>query len=142
MPKSSISYLACIFLIFIALTISAPLLMWFKTSGIRLYTITPFYLVQLGLFIFVGMILGFCDSFIYEMKKSGIWAIDVRKISILGIPIGVVACSHLIYFSIHIPGIIHNIFANVVNVESGQVVAAQIILGYVLITSFYKKTAN
>jgi len=134
MSKNSISYLVRVFLLLVVLTISVPLLMWLKASAINL-----FYLGQLGLFVFVGMILGFCDRFIFEMKKSGSWGIDVLKISILGIPIGLVACSYLIYFSIHIPGIIHNIFVNVVNIESGQVVAAQIILGYVLITSFCKK---
>ena len=111
-------------------------------SGIKSFTLTPFYLAQLGLFFIVGALLGFCDHFAYEIKKSGAWKVDIHKITILGIPIGLVACSYLIYFGIDITWMIKKLFAYIVNVEVGQVVAAQIILGYVLITSFYKKIVN
>ncbi|MEN6324614.1 MAG: hypothetical protein ABFD18_00165 [Syntrophomonas sp.] len=72
--------------------------------------------------------------------------LSVRKIAdllgIWGIPIGLIACSYLIYFSNNVPGIIYNIIIYIVHLESGHVVAAQIILGYVLITSFYKRTID
>jgi hypothetical protein len=126
-------------LLFVLLIISGSPLILLHESGIRSYKLTPFYLAQLGLFVIIGALLGFCGHFAYEIKKRGSWRVDIRKITILGIPIGLVACSYLIYFGIDIPWMVKNLFAYIVNVEAGQVVGAQIILGYVLITSFYKK---
>jgi len=139
MPKRSIEYLVRMFLILIVLTISGFMLMMLKTTGIELLSLTQYYFAQLMLFAFVGILLGFYDYFVYEIGKTGSWAIDVPKISILGIPIGLTACSYLIYWSISFSGTIHNIFTKIVSIDSGQVVAAQIILGYILITSFYKR---
>ncbi len=139
MSRRSIEYVASIFLILVVLTISGSPLIWLHKSCIRDYTIVVYYLAQLGLFVFLGTLLGFCDRFICEIRKNGSWKVDVRKITIWGIPIGLFACSYLIYYGFNISGIT-NYFAFIVNTESGQVVAAQIIFGYVLITSFYKKT--
>ncbi|MDD4411945.1 MAG: hypothetical protein WC147_06125 [Syntrophomonas sp.] len=132
-------YLAFLLLLLVLLIISGPPLMLLHESGIKSYTLIHFYLAQLGLFVIVGALLGICGHFAYEIKKSGSWKVDIPKITILGIPLGLVACSYLIYFGIDIPWMIKKVFAYIVNIEVGQVVAAQIILGYVVISSFYKK---
>lgn len=80
--------------------------MMLNTLDTGLLSLTQYYFAQLVLFAFVGILLGFYDYFVYEIGKTGSWAIDVPKISILGIPIGLTACSYLIYWSISFSGTI------------------------------------
>ncbi|MEN6327565.1 MAG: hypothetical protein ABFD18_15345 [Syntrophomonas sp.] len=139
MSKKSLKYMTSIFLLLVVLGVSGPLLMNLKRAGLESANLTTLYLAQLGIYVFVGIILGFCD-FINKMENRGSWRADVGKIIIWGIPMGLVACSYLIYYT-NIPGI--NIISTyIVNMECGQVAVTQVILGYVLITSFYKKTTE
>lgn len=119
--------------------ISGVLLVELKASSGELLLTTQFYLAQFGLFVFIGILLGFCDGTVSEVHRSGHWKIHGRRIGIIGIPVGVLACSYIIYWITDIPGVVHNLFAAVLSIDCGQVVAAQVILGYILVTSFYKK---
>lgn len=139
MSKPSILYFVCTSIILTVLTISGYPLILIHKSCIREYIITPYYLAQLGLFVFYGILLGFCDRFIYEVKKNGPWKLDVSKILLFGIPVGLFACSPLIYHGVNVTGLTSSVITYIVNTDAGQIVAAQMILGYVLITSFYKK---
>ncbi|HCF50834.1 MAG TPA: hypothetical protein DER60_11165 [Syntrophomonas sp.] len=137
MRRNPIVYLVYMFLITIILTTSQIPLAHIKLLSIQSYALTLFYLAQFVLYLLIGIILGFCEHLLFEIHKSGVWRINFQKFFILGIPLGLIASSYLFYFQTEIPFII-NLFSFIVNTESGQVVVAQSILGYTLITSFFK----
>lgn len=141
MLRRSFFYLAWVFLIIIVLIISGPQLLWIRTSCIREYAMCPYFMAQFGLFLLIGIMLGFSDRLGHEIKKKGSWGIDICKIIFCGIPIALFACSNLFYYGINVPVITNFISSYIIHIDSGQIVASQIILGFVLITSFFKKTS-
>lgn len=138
MSRKIVVYLVYISVIIVVLTIIGLPLMWLHEECSRNYILINYYVAQFAAFMFLGILLGFCERFIYEYKKEGLWKVDVPRIIIGGVPIGCLAASYLIYYS-NILGFINNISSYMVNTDLGQVVVAQVILGYIIITSFYKK---
>lgn len=137
MSRRTVWYLAWIVLILVALILPKTHLELLRQSGIREMSIIPYFAVKLGLFLLIGVILG-SDCLIQEIKKSGSWQADILKIVLCGIPLGLVACSPIFYFGINVPFITNYIASYFMNIDSGQIAASQIILGYVLTTSFFK----
>ena len=131
--RRSMVNLAWVSLMLIVLIISGSPLVWLHKVCIGQYAVISYYFALFGFFVFLGALLGF-----YVIDQKGSWEVDIPKIIIWGIPIGLFACSYLIYHGINMPGLANQLFAYIVNTDSGQVVAAQVILGYVLITSCYK----
>lgn len=91
----------------------------------------------------IGLILGL-EHIINEMRKEGTWKVDLPKIILLVIPI--------LYFSISFPFIYlyDNFICNVLTYpmfiftqsHSGFIYIFQLILGYFIITSFYKQSKD
>lgn len=92
----------------------------------------------------IGFILGF-EHFLCELKKDGIWKINIPKLILLGIP--------SLYFSIIVFIYLNNTLSMAMPFLSspiGEVARSkidiisifQLILGYTIITSFYKINVN
>jgi len=87
-------------------------------------------------FIIVGMLFGL-EYFIAERKKSGKWKVNFEKLLILGLPSFYISLSSLPYLNLYlwinvgVPWVDpYGIFADI----------SKAILGYVILTSWYKST--
>ncbi len=143
MAKKILLYLVSVSLIIILLWHSGLLLKELHAEYRQDFTLLlKYYGVQWGLFVSIGILFGFCQRFIYEFKKPGSWQVDIAKIIIWGLPLGLVASSYLIFHSYNVitAEFIRYIPNYMVNIEWGPIVVAQVMLGYVIITSFYKKS--
>ena len=138
MSRKVVQYLLSVLLLII--------LLWY--SGLQLKIlheecawefIMKYFWVQWGVFVSIGILFGFLERFIYEFEKTGSWKVDIAKITIWGLPLLWVASSYLIYYSGITTGFISYIPFYMVSIELGPIVVAQVMLGYVIISSFYKK---
>lgn len=100
-----------------------------------------FYLMTINLLILIiiGLLLG-VEHFISETRKDGVWKINFPKIILLGLPSVYFSLTNfLIYINNEF---LRNIIAfplmKLLMHGSGYVSLFQLILGYVIITSFYK----
>ncbi len=142
MNKCKTSCVAHTLLILVILYASGPWLASLKQSALETLEPGHFYLAQLGLFVLIGVLLGFIELLVHEVRNTGSWALDIFKMTFAGIPLGLFACTHLIYFSNGVPTPVIQVLDPVVHTDAGQVVAAQLIFGYILITSFHKSQST
>ena len=89
------------------------------------------YIISYGA---IGAVLGL-DSLIKERNKAGKWTINISKIIIIGIPslIFALPLNLLLIDGISVPNVIMKILAN-----DNLMVICNVILGYIITTSFYK----
>ncbi len=110
----------------------------FENSYLR-YMNTAYLLIGKYIInLFIGIILGL-DNLIAEMKKEGSWKINLPKLLIIAIP--------ALYFSLGI--MIYYMTDSILSVPAGLLIKNgnssfmdifQLILGYSIITSFYKSS--
>lgn len=87
----------------------------------------------------IGAFLGI-EHFLVESKKAGTWKISLPKLILLGVP--------SLFFSLtyHIAGIdtsfVQNTLLRITTFGINFIPAFQIVLGYVLITCFYKRKSK
>lgn len=100
-----------------------------------------FYLVAISMLITIGigLVLGL-EHFINERSKEGTWKINYTKIIILGLPSLYFSLTYFLAYSNneYLQNIIAFTFLKLMIHGSGYVSLFQLILGYVIITSFYK----
>ena len=90
-------------------------------------------------YVILGLIIGL-ELFIQEAQKSGKWRIDIAKLIILGIPSLYFSLGIYLYFGLGrlLPSILTYPIAILISSNTGILPVFQMILGYSIITSFYK----
>ncbi|MFT8351264.1 hypothetical protein [Clostridium saccharoperbutylacetonicum] len=139
--KSIFKYLFFTILIFLMIALRAYITRQLKSQFEVIYRIN-FSLLFIGMSINVaiGLALGM-EHLINEIKKEGTWKPNLPKIILMGIP--------SLYFSFaYLVGYCNNEFlqktilfypiTNLFNYDSSFISVSQIILGYIIITSFYR----
>lgn len=103
---------------------------------------TNIYLQNIIMIIFyggIGMVLGL-EHLIQEIKKEGTWVINLPKLTFIGIPSLYFSFALCIYYSNN--QFVHNIIAYPIGIlitnSTTFLSVFQLILGYSIITSFYK----
>lgn len=92
------------------------------------------FILQFFMYCAAGMVLGI-ENFYTEWKKSGHWRVNTSKLLIIGIPSFIISILFILYYIIYwLPIIIVNILSS----YSLIVTFMQILLGYTIMTSFYK----
>lgn len=103
----------------------------------------PFIAWSIVIFIVFGLLLGI-DYLFEEIKKEGAWKINICKLLFIGLPCIYYALSlFTMWFNIECLQflVIHSVIENLVNSLLANTVI-EILLGYTLITSFYKVSAD
>lgn len=116
--------------------------MHFKALAQDSIEFMPFFLAKFGIYVLIGLIVGLCDRLISEQKKGGKWRININKLVFLGIPLTLYSLSYLIYYGDLNVYVISKLLRPIIYSGPELVAAVQSILGYVLITSFYKEEAS
>ena len=134
--KIWLKYFVYIVLIFSLLYLKNFIDVKFKYNNLR-YLYTAYLLMaNYVINLFIGLILGL-DNFIAEIKKEGSWKINLPKLLIIAIP--------SLYFSVSV--MIYYMTDTIFSVPAGMLIKNgntsfmnifQLILGYSIITSFYK----
>ena len=97
------------------------------------YSIIHFYyILSLVLYFVLGALIGI-DYLINERKKDGCWGVNFVKLLILGIPLGILSFAYFIYYSGFDLGIFNQL------ARGKMIFIPQIVFGYVVVSSFYKK---
>jgi hypothetical protein len=109
----------------------------YKQSVQESYNFRPYYYNILMIIFYggIGLVLGL-EHLIFEIKKEGSWAINFAKIVLMGIPSLYFSLAMFIYYN-NIPILSFPIGA-IIEDGTAFVNAFQVILGYAIITSFYK----
>lgn len=91
----------------------------------------------------VGAVLG-GEHLINEIRKTGKWNINLPKIIILGLPTLYISLAYLGYWISNpiLNHLISNRLLYLIMISQGSLLLFQVILGYVVITSFYKSNKN
>jgi hypothetical protein len=100
-----------------------------------------FYLMYLVQFLFnmlIGFLLGL-ECLIKEWKKEGYWKINWAELFIMGVPSLFFSIYIYLYFFLQIT-VMQPLFYLLLEKGSNIIPAFQMILGYIIITSFYKKS--
>lgn len=106
------------------------------------YSVNP-YLTMLVMIVFyggLGALLGI-GGFIHEARKEGHWKVNLPKLIVMGIPAAYFSLSYLLYFLGNSPvGLFLSWTVSPLMRSGSNIIAVfQLILGYVLITSFTKE---
>ncbi len=89
----------------------------------------------------MGLVVGFIDSFIPELNKSGTWRINVIKLVVWGVPLGLIALTNVV-FRFPMLGSLQ-LFHILTSIGFEElVIASQILFGYTVTSSFYKTSGN
>jgi hypothetical protein len=111
-----------------------------KTYSIRLsinfYLISIKMLINIGIGIMLGL-----EHLIKEIRKDGTWKINLPKIVLVGLPSLYFSFSYFLVYSNNLQfkqNIITYPLTKLMIYGTGFVSLFQLILGYVVITSFYK----
>ncbi len=98
------------------------------------YSSNVIFVVQFFIFCFLGIVFGF-EKFISEIKKEGRWHINLPRLLIIGIPSLSIGIYVILYNTfLFIPPFLNLVFVNFILFIN----LMQMILGYTIITSFYK----
>jgi len=139
--KSWIKYLIYMCLILIVVFVGQHVFEVYKQNAERNFNFGLYYASVFPIIFYgsIGLLLGL-EHLICELRKEGTWVVNLPKIVLMGIPSLYFSLAIIIYFS-NIPflslplrGLMGG-SANFINVF-------QIILGYSIITSFYKANIN
>lgn len=125
-------------LIFLKENINSIQNVYFK----REFNVNYLYLFFGTLICFVtGLLLGF-EHFYMEIKKEGKWKLNLPKIILMGLPLLYLSLTNIIFYSYKVAFV--NIFyyplikSNLLMYGTSCVSLTQILLGFVIITSFHK----
>jgi hypothetical protein len=97
-------------------------------------------IISIVFYIIIGLLLGL-EHVIQEIKKIGSWRINIAKLVLLGIPSLYFSFGVFIYFAIgkFLPNVFTYPIAKLISSKIEFLSVFQIILGYSIISSFYKK---
>lgn len=110
-----------------------------KTAYLNVFLLTFTMIIFYGGF---GVILGL-DGLLNEKNKDGIWKVRIPKMIILGIPSLYISLSYIIYYSsIIVIQYLARPLQLILLRNSKIVILTQILLGYVVITSFFKEKSD
>lgn len=120
---------------------SAFFLNQLKEYSDRNFTGLAYLTVSYAVLILTGVVLGL-ERFLLERRKPGIWKVRLEKLLFVGLPVAYIAVYNFIYFApirrfLSMPDAINRSLIY----ESRIQFAGLVLLGYILITSFYKKSA-
>ncbi|MDF2588527.1 MAG: hypothetical protein K0S41_2368 [Anaerocolumna sp.] len=141
--KSWLKYLIYIILIIVLLLIKELFMKKLEENYLRFYNINYFLFIIVAINLIVGIILGL-DHFIDEWKKDGTWMIHLPKLILMGVPTLLFSTILLFrYLENQMLKDIYTFFISYGGVKNLNVgihfdTVLQIILGYVIITSFCK----
>lgn len=138
--KSWLKYLTYIILILVIIVLKDYVESIFSDSYKRFDSDMFFYLViSLILGVFIGALLGL-DHYLSEIKKEGIWKINLPKLVLVGMPSLYFSLTNIWFLSEikYLRDIISYPLLFIFRYGSGYISLFQVILGYVLITSFFK----
>lgn len=135
------------YLIYLLLVLAAVFLntsQFFPFFNKSNFTFNYFHLVvNILTGVLIGVIMGF-EHLYTEYKKEGLWKINLPKLIILGLPSLYFSLTYIVLYN-SIPVItklVVNTSTYLLNFVSDKYISFfQLILGYVLITSFYKAEA-
>jgi len=93
-------------------------------------------------YISIGLLIGL-EHLIQEIRKTGSWRINIAKLVLLGIPSLYFSCGNSIYFGLgkFLPNVITYPIAMLIG-NNNLLSIFQIVLGYSIISSFYKKVED
>lgn len=139
--KSCLKYFIYIILVFILVVLKEQADKLFLESYYRYESPPIFYYAVIGLVlgVSIGLFLGI-EHFIRELGIEGTWIINFPKLIISGLPLFYLSLSNILLFSgiQFIREFIAYPLQYLYRYGTGIVTIMQIILGYVVITSFYK----
>ncbi len=133
--RKTVGYIVYLVVLAVAVTEGHRLLEWLDAQISRTYSSMP-YVLWIPVVYFALGLLGGSDSVLRQFARKGEWRIDIHKLLIVGIPCAVlVVCSLLLWTSIQVtlPQIVFTVLSN-----RYVPAAAEVLLGYTIITSFYK----
>ncbi len=110
-----------------------------SNNNLIFFKVNP-YILEIVIYVSLGLLLGL-EHFIHEMKKSGTLKINITKLVLLGIPSLYFSLYIFIYFGVgrFLPNVLTYPIATLIRNGTKFMNVFQLILGYSIITSFYKK---
>ncbi|WHH56947.1 hypothetical protein [Petroclostridium sp. X23] len=114
-----------------------------KEQASKMFDPFPFMVWSTVIFIMLGILLGL-EHLLLEIKKEGQWELNLPKIILLGIPLFYLAMSYFIYYfptsSVTVQEILSYPIRFILCSRMSQTYMGifQVMLGYIIITSFYK----
>lgn len=134
-------YLILLIFLFLTLYCFIPSLNKILLLSTSRQDFTNFYIAQFLLFFTLGLVVGFIDFFIPELKKSGTWTINVIKLVVWGIPLGLIAIAYIVFrFPMLISLQLFHILTSMGFEE--LVIVSQVLFGYTVASSFYKTSGD
>lgn len=139
--KSIFKYLFFTILIFLMIAVRAYVARQLKSQFDAIYRMNfSLLFIETFINIVIGLLLGM-ENLFNEIKKDGVWKVNLSKIILMGVP--------SLYFSFaYLVGYCNNEFIqktllsypiiNLFEYDSSFITVSQIILGYIIITSFYR----
>lgn len=105
-----------------------------KTADVSYYY--AYVILMFMIYAMCGALFG-VESFLKEKFTKGKWSVKISKILILGIPSAIIGLYYMFYYVLRIPvpfqyGLV---FCDI----SALIIIMQVLFGYTVITSFYKK---
>lgn len=139
--KSWIKYLIYMCLILIVVFGGQHVFEVYKQNAERNFNFGFYYDSVLPIIFYgsVGLLLGL-EHLICELRKEGAWVVNLPKIVLMGIPSLYFSLATIIYFS-NIP-FLSSPFGGLLARSAIFINVFQVILGYTIITSFYKANKN
>ncbi|GFP75606.1 hypothetical protein [Clostridium fungisolvens] len=122
---------------FCYIVLSNKLLISFNKEKQMTFQIMPLILWSMFIFILLGLLLGL-EKLILERKKDGNWKINLPKLIFLGIPFLYLSLGVLIYYSSLIPQVLSYPIQFFLQDNINFFSIFQVILGYVISSSFIK----
>lgn len=116
----------------------------FSSMIVRTFRSTENAFIMQVVILFVNVIIGIIigsEKIFKEIKKQGKWRINKPKAIVLGIPFLFLSLSIFIYYTFIIPifDIVTRFFISNGSTFLGSI---QVLLGYIVITCFYRETVN
>ncbi|HEY5587949.1 MAG TPA: hypothetical protein VIK86_03225 [Candidatus Paceibacterota bacterium] len=135
--KSWIKYLIYMCLILIVIFWGQHVFEVYKQNAEKNFSISPYYQNFLMIVFYgsVGLLLGL-EHLICEIRKKGAWVVNLPKIVLMGIPSLYFSLAIIIYYN-NLPFLSFPLRGLIVS-GANFINAFQVILGYSIITSFYK----
>jgi hypothetical protein len=105
-----------------------------ETFQINFYFVTIAILINIG----IGLLLGL-EYLVSEIKKDGAWKVNLPKITLMGLPSLYLSVTYFLLYNQSLQKIIAYPILNIITKYGTNFVPFfQLVLGYVVITSFYK----
>jgi len=146
--KPWLRYLATVLLIAMIVFLRAYVESVIETEDhMRLFGAWKYIIYGMVMCIAIGLLLG-AEHLFGEIKKEGKWELNLPKIILLGLPALYLSLADIVYMPIHLLEFVNNsplgvIFDPWIAIAMNRcyteyITLIQVLLGYVVITSFYK----